>query len=99
MTDRVRPLTSTRDEAHNTSVRDQINAGGSCLEQERAAGVDHDVVHWVVIGLGGRGFRAICTCGWRSEPSWKRSDVASLSGRHEEFYRDTPNASKGIHAK
>ena len=40
------------------------------------------VVHQIVIGLGGEGFRAICSCGWRSVASWSRDVVASARDDH-----------------
>lgn len=41
------------------------------------------VVHQVVVGLGGDGYRAICTCGWRSQTSWDRSGVSRSSSDHK----------------
>lgn len=41
------------------------------------------IVHQVVVGLGGEGFRAICACGWRSDASWSRSDVVAARDDHK----------------
>jgi hypothetical protein len=39
--------------------------------------------HYVIIGLGGNGFRASCGCGWSSEPSWDRAAVALTGDAHK----------------
>ena len=39
-------------------------------------------IHQAVIGLGGDGFRAICSCGWRSAASWTRDDTAAARDDH-----------------
>lgn len=41
------------------------------------------IVHQVVVGLGGDGFRAICACGWRSAASWTRDAVARARDDHK----------------
>lgn len=41
------------------------------------------VVHQVVVGLGGNGFRATCTCGWRSHESWDRPEIARARDDHK----------------
>lgn len=43
----------------------------------------HQVVHQVVLGLSFDGYHATCTCGWRSETSWSRDDVARERGLHK----------------
>jgi len=40
-------------------------------------------VHQVLIGLGGDGFRATCTCGWRSSTSGVRAVVAHERDEHK----------------
>jgi hypothetical protein len=42
------------------------------------------VVHQVIVGLGGEGFRAICVCGWKSTTSWVRDDVAKAGSEHKQ---------------
>ena len=44
-------------------------------------------VHHVVVGLGGKGFRAICSCGWRSGLSWERAVVAQEGAEHKHATR------------
>jgi hypothetical protein len=41
------------------------------------------VVHQNVIGLGGDGYRATCSCGWRSHASWDRGDVVKECDEHK----------------
>lgn len=41
------------------------------------------IVHHVAVEFGGNGFRAFCSCGWRTETSWERSDVARAGRAHE----------------
>jgi hypothetical protein len=40
-------------------------------------------VHQVIIGLGADGFRATCSCGWRSYTSWDRNAVAKERDEHK----------------
>lgn len=39
--------------------------------------------HQIIIGLGGNGFRADCTCGWHSHTSWVRDEVARARDDHK----------------
>ncbi len=41
------------------------------------------VIHQAIIGLGGEGFRAICTYGWRSHTSWARDEIARVGDDHK----------------
>jgi len=41
------------------------------------------MTHQCVVGLGGEGYRAICSCGWRSVASWDRSAVARARDDHK----------------
>lgn len=41
------------------------------------------VVHQVVVGLGGDGYRAVCSCGWRSLTSWDRAGVTRSRDDHK----------------
>lgn len=41
------------------------------------------IIHQAVVGLGGEGFRAICSCGWRSTASWDRAHVAGERDHHK----------------
>lgn len=44
-------------------------------------------IHQVVVGLGGDGFRAICSCGWRSHASWERPEIAQARDEHKRRVR------------
>jgi len=39
--------------------------------------------HQIVVGLGYDGYRATCSCGWRSATSWSRDDVARERDTHK----------------
>lgn len=40
--------------------------------------------HMIIIGLGADGFRATCTCGWRTtRQSWDREAVATAGNDHK----------------
>ena len=43
------------------------------------------MAHQIVIGLGGNGFRAICSCGWRTGANWDRAVIIADSGRHKKL--------------
>jgi hypothetical protein len=45
------------------------------------------IAHQVVVGLGGEGFRAICSCGWRSARRWSRDAIASEGHEHRRQMR------------
>jgi hypothetical protein len=49
------------------------------VREERA----NRIIHPVVVGLGGEGFRAYCTCGWRSNTDWSRDVVARAGDEHK----------------
>ena len=40
-------------------------------------------IHLVIVGLGGDGYRAVCSCGWRSLTSWDRAGVARSRNDHK----------------
>lgn len=41
------------------------------------------VLHQVTLGFGYDGYRAICSCGWRSNVSWSRNEVARARDHHK----------------
>jgi hypothetical protein len=41
------------------------------------------IVHHVSIGLGFNGYRAICSCGWRSDLSILRENVGKAHAEHK----------------
>ena len=67
-----------RPKAHTSLAHDPMR---DKLPEGDGRGMDR-TIHQVVIGLGGEGFRAICSCGWRSSTSWSRDGVASARDDH-----------------
>lgn len=58
--------------------------------------------HQIQIGLGGGGFRAICTCGWRSEQSWERTSALDPGRDHKRLllpkaHRRVPVGDLSVH--
>jgi len=42
------------------------------------------IVHEAIVGLSGdEGFRAICSCGWKSHASWDRAVVVRARDDHK----------------
>lgn len=51
-------------------------------------------IHQITIGLGSEGFRAICMCGWQSEPSKERTITLQAGSGHKRSFMKKSQTSR-----